>query len=1040
MPIQRPVPGQTDFGMARSGHTRTTIDRAVPPFISTFHGRHDGQGRYGSGDVDMPIARQTNQPGFLRRDSLENDRAIVRSRRYARSTSPVPEGPWTVARERDRGRRSLAPVSPPLPPIRPGYREGAGRKERSRSASPVRGPAFLKEVQAVLSPHSTLDTTISLELDIEEDLEGQLEEFSRLKRLGHFKAAEQYFQSNLRDYVDLPPVAVEYAEMLLRQGAYKHLKELLLKKQLTQPSRDGSTDYVRDARLMSDSQSLRDNNSFVRAREVEDMRADAERFDLAFRLIEVSADMFSQGWLRRALADARTSEMELDRHRRRQGRLRSSRLASTEVQIISHWLYITSYVEDSSSFMEESEIVDVWSDWSGLYQSLLAEGRIWEARDIILASLDAFGTRKTWQNLFHANVHSADFFSKFLDDWKMDEYDEATYLAALDILGVVGANLASRTISSDRDVIATAKRCVGYARDISIRIRENNPENLKSRPYVQWILAQEVLARKLEDLENETVSNKRIFSAQHLANFPGLAVWMSVLPIYVPVKSENPGWPVSDLPVESSELLQIALKASRELGDYQSEASCLKELICRSIEPEALFRQLAHLQKSVQGDNIGYLQTCLSRYLCTTDDESRQTLSDELAAFDARQPISYDIRNPLMKWCQRMVQSALHSSLGRSQVEAFHAQEMAKSLVVDLPDNVRSQIRIFDSNDYIDVRRGPTSNRDSRRNIAYNSRLSSDNARQEQSRKIWEELDVLQRKRDELTERERDLHRHEGKMRRELDVESTEVQKKLEAGEKRLQMRLKKALEESGMDKDKIAAILETLGAPYPVIPTYTRVPLRLISTETLDKFQIDYELEPVRPRVNSSKSKTDPNKEYPDYVLIKRWVPSPEQDFLMRQTNSHLGSRRRASVSPDNESWAQTIKRTPVKGFKPTTDPVTKPHSHDYEPPDRAETGLTDKESGRRSKIVPGSPSLRAEYEDGEQETQEGVAAVRNDDLTSSSDDSEHQAEEGDPGPTDHQARMDDAGAEHASSSDKVDHQADEADPALEGLTRSKI
>lgn len=70
------------------------------------------------------------------------------------------------------------------------------------------------------------DTTIHLEHDVIEDLEPELDEFSRLSRLGNFHAANQFFQANLEEYVDNPYIFVQYANMLLEMGDYKNLKAL----------------------------------------------------------------------------------------------------------------------------------------------------------------------------------------------------------------------------------------------------------------------------------------------------------------------------------------------------------------------------------------------------------------------------------------------------------------------------------------------------------------------------------------------------------------------------------------------------------------------------------------------------------------------------------------------------------------------------------------------------------------------------------------------------------------------------------------------
>jgi hypothetical protein len=88
---------------------------------------------------------------------------------------------------------------------------------------------------------------------------------------------------------------------------------------------------------------------------------------------------------------------------------------------------------------------------------------------------------------------------------------------------------------------------------------------------------------------------------------------------------------------------------------------------------------------------IGYLQTCISKYLYATTDESRQALIDEFADFDGRQAMSYNINDPLILWHERKVQGALYLSMGLTN-EAGNAQEMASEYERDLPSNVRSAI------------------------------------------------------------------------------------------------------------------------------------------------------------------------------------------------------------------------------------------------------------------------------------------------------------------------------------------------------------
>lgn len=82
-------------------------------------------------------------------------------------------------------------------------------------------------VQNFLNATSRNDITVHFEMEVGEDLDSWLEEFSRLKRLGHFHVAEQYFDDNLRDLSGILPVAIEYTDMLVEQGAYKRLRQFM---------------------------------------------------------------------------------------------------------------------------------------------------------------------------------------------------------------------------------------------------------------------------------------------------------------------------------------------------------------------------------------------------------------------------------------------------------------------------------------------------------------------------------------------------------------------------------------------------------------------------------------------------------------------------------------------------------------------------------------------------------------------------------------------------------------------------------------------
>ncbi|KAE8441515.1 hypothetical protein EG329_004903 [Mollisiaceae sp. DMI_Dod_QoI] len=608
------------------------------------------------------VRESVRRTGFLGEDySHDDDRALIARRRETEFERPVER----IERFERIERRPQFPQ-----PVRAPVSIVASAPVVSTELSLVKG------TQAVLGPSLNRDTTIHLQLDIEEDLESRLEEFSRLKRLGNYSAAEEYFQGNLQKFTDVPPVSVEFADMLLTQGAYKRLKELRQKNKLKPPL--GPDDVsVR----MSKSRKRRNN----RPKPVNDSNHGSD------------SDSDSDSSLDMSHYDGRIDEVKQSDALRTAIEI-TDELApnSTSMHNILLSLEIFTHVKDESDLADWRPYLSYSKDianYSRVYKHLLEQGRIWEARDLISACIPAFGAKQAWREVLDADLHSPDSFTKFLREWKADEYDPSTYLAILDVLVALGQYLVSSSVlSSGKDNIATAKRCLEQARDLAASIKKNDLEYIKSRPYIQWILVQEELSRKLGYEEEGRKSHKSALSFQHLQKFPGITIWTTSLPTYVPAEAENPGSHISHFPESDNELLQIALQASEELGDYRTQVLCLRELICRAKEPQQLFDKLTHLQKSVQGDMVGYLQTCISKYLYATTDESRQALIDEFVDFDGRQAMSYSIDDPLMLWHERKVQGALYLSMGLTY-EAGKAQEMASKYERDLPSDVQRAIR-----------------------------------------------------------------------------------------------------------------------------------------------------------------------------------------------------------------------------------------------------------------------------------------------------------------------------------------------------------
>lgn len=71
---------------------------------------------------------------------------------------------------------------------------------------------------------------LSQEIDVVEDIAGELEDFILLSRLGLFDDATNFFKKNLELYLDKFPVFIEYADMLHAAGKFYDLSSLLGRK------------------------------------------------------------------------------------------------------------------------------------------------------------------------------------------------------------------------------------------------------------------------------------------------------------------------------------------------------------------------------------------------------------------------------------------------------------------------------------------------------------------------------------------------------------------------------------------------------------------------------------------------------------------------------------------------------------------------------------------------------------------------------------------------------------------------------------------
>lgn len=161
-------------------------------------------------------------------------------------------------------------------------------------------------------------------------------------------------------------------------------------------------------------------------------------------------------------------------------------------------------------------------------------------------------------------------------------------------------------------------------------------------------------------------------------------------------------------------------------------------------------------------------------------------------------------------------------------------------------------------------------------------RLREEKAAEEAKRKKKEDEEraIKEWKLREAEEKDREEKAIKEWKRKEAEKKEKERKEK-EEREAEYKHRLEDDLRKSGMDDRQIAIVLkkEKDGERDPNRPTYTRMARRYLSIETLRELRIDYTLD------------TDP-----EYILIKRWVPEYEQDFLWTHTRELREIRERSN------------------------------------------------------------------------------------------------------------------------------------------------
>ncbi|KAK1586191.1 uncharacterized protein LY79DRAFT_557091 [Colletotrichum navitas] len=473
------------------------------------------------------------------------------------------------------------PQSPPLvirEPLPVPKREVLRRKHSMESEKEPRTSKPSPTVDVQVNPKARRDVTLHLDLDVTQDVEEELEEFSKLRRIGHFNAAKRYFEEHLERCIDNAYVLDQYGQFLLEISDIHTLTKL-------------AREYP-----PGDLEKAASANWFL-------VRERAHQFD-----DEVCP---RGGWqktpnLRKLLQNW-------------------PKLDSTELQCLINDLRVVKHAGATEGHNAD--------EYGELYAHLQHEDRIWDFRDLCYGLLAVKSLEETIHCLFSRylssqNENAPEVTQVIQQHWEGSAGDEVTSLALLDIFtaftmwALDAANSRYETSLDDSEELQTAKTYLKIAQHYATGVLRQNPLNLKSRPYLQWVVAK-VLVEKNTDTARcgqatlvKYLSNLRGESKVSSGAFRGLLSFQDDV-YYTPNQDEAPDWqPDSSIAFsyEQEKAILMVVRNARELGDVMLEAACLQQLKYSSPNPEAHLVDLCNLWRSV-GNRSGLLRAYFYRYI-----------------------------------------------------------------------------------------------------------------------------------------------------------------------------------------------------------------------------------------------------------------------------------------------------------------------------------------------------------------------------------------------------------------------------------------
>lgn len=274
------------------------------------------------------------------------------------------------------------------------------------------------------------------------------------------------------------------------------------------------------------------------------------------------------------------------------------------------------------------DIFDAPDAWRMLYKNLLAQGMVWELRDLVDMLVPEYGVKEALNRLLGGLQRSEDAcLERLREEWDLDAYDGGPAATAfLDMLSTIFYHHVVKQTPGDR---VEKYRRMGERH--AAELVKQDARLAISRPYLRWMMVQ-LISDDYSDrmqLSNLTFTGLKRGTFMASSNFPTVSILA-----YRPVGDETPMWkPRFRRPNEAAlATIRMIGNAAACTGDLEMQASCLQEEIWHLAEgPEAVIDKI-HTLRLVAGHTKALCYLYMFKYMITHSPEARRRLRSDILA------------------------------------------------------------------------------------------------------------------------------------------------------------------------------------------------------------------------------------------------------------------------------------------------------------------------------------------------------------------------------------------------------------------------